>query len=63
MGISTSILTITGGTLRPRRDPNRDLLEERDAMRKNYRRPVEETIAEIGEGRGTKSYLQRLYLV
>jgi hypothetical protein len=52
MGVSTALMTASGGRLRPWRDPNRDLLEEREALRKNYRRPVEETIAELGEGRG-----------
>jgi hypothetical protein len=63
MGISTSILTATGGRLRPWRDPERDILEEREALRKNYRRPVEETIAELGEGRGRMFLISNIDLL
>jgi hypothetical protein len=51
--VATSLLTYTGGELRSKRDPERDIVAEREALRKNYRSPVEQTISEIGEGRGT----------
>ncbi|CCC05375.1 unnamed protein product [Sordaria macrospora k-hell] len=34
------------------RDPNVDEYERKEAMRLNRRRPIEETLAEVGEGRG-----------
>jgi hypothetical protein len=43
----------TGGSLTGyRRDPKVDEFDRKEYMRKNRRRPIEETIAEIGEGRG-----------
>jgi len=38
-----------------KRDPNVDEFERKQALRKNKRRPLEETISEIGEGRGSSS--------
>lgn len=43
----------TGGSLSGfQKDPNVDEFERKTALRKNYRRPIEETIDELGEGRG-----------
>ncbi|KAI0165201.1 NADH-ubiquinone oxidoreductase 213 kDa subunit [Hypoxylon sp. FL1284] len=45
----------TGGSLRggPRTEvPGMDEYDRKEYLRKNRRRPIEETIAEIGEGRG-----------
>jgi len=43
----------TGGALTGyKRDPEVDEFERKQALRKNRRRPIEETISEIGEGRG-----------
>jgi len=43
----------TGGRLTGyQRDPNVDEFDRKEYMRRNRRRPIEETIAEIGEGRG-----------
>jgi hypothetical protein len=43
----------TGGRLTGyQRDPRVDEFDRKEYMRKNRRRPIEETIAEIGEGRG-----------
>jgi hypothetical protein len=45
----------TGGALWGKKDTNDDKMEEYDRkefMRKNRRRPLAETVAEIGEGRG-----------
>lgn len=43
----------TGGKLSGYdRDPEVDEYERKERLRKNRRRPIEETIAELGEGRG-----------
>lgn len=43
----------TGGSLKGYwRSPDVDEYERKEMMRKNRRRPIEETLAEIGEGRG-----------
>lgn len=50
----------TGGRLKGwNRDPEQDEFERKQAIRQNRRRPVEETIAEVGEGRG-KGYHNRM---
>jgi len=42
-----------GGSLSGyKRDPNVDEFDRKQELRKNRRRPIEETIAELGEGRG-----------
>jgi hypothetical protein len=46
----------TGGTFSGyNKDPEIDEFERKQHLRKNKRRPIEETIAEIGEGRGLSS--------
>lgn len=45
----------TGGNLRGFRDPEVDEFERKEQLRKNRRRPIAETISEIGEGRGTSA--------
>jgi len=35
-----------------KRDPEVDEFDRKQELRKNRRRPIEETIAELGEGRG-----------
>lgn len=43
----------TGGRITGyRKDPDVDEFDRKEHMRKNRRRPIEETIAELGEGRG-----------
>jgi len=43
----------TGGSLWGKdKDPNLDKYEQLERIRKNYRTPAEQTIAEVGEGRG-----------
>jgi len=43
----------TGGALTGyQKDPNVDEFERKEALRKNRRRPIEQTIQELGEGRG-----------
>jgi hypothetical protein len=47
----------TGGALTGyERDPEVDELERKEALRKNRRRPIQETLAELGEGRGRLHY-------
>ncbi|KAK3990884.1 hypothetical protein QBC44DRAFT_58945 [Cladorrhinum sp. PSN332] len=58
-GLLTSVVLaayeFTGGSLKGRgRDPEVDEYERKQALRKNRRRPMEETIAEIGEGRSIR---------
>lgn len=44
---------LTGGSLRGmERDPNVDEVSRKEYIRKNRRRPVEETVHQLGEGRG-----------
>ena len=44
---------ITGGSLMgPKKDPDRDEFAEKMKLRANRRRPIQETIDELGEGRG-----------
>lgn len=48
------LFEVTGARLRGWSERNEeDEFERKMAMRANRRRPIEETIAEIGEGRGT----------
>lgn len=43
----------TGGRLTGyERDPNVDEYDRKEQLRKNRRRPIQETIQELGEGRG-----------
>ena len=43
----------TGGTLTGyEKDPSVDEYARKEALRKNRRRPIQETIEELGEGRG-----------
>lgn len=47
------VFDYTGGTLRGEGvDHSVDEFERRERLRKNYRTPGEQTLAEIGEGRG-----------
>ena len=45
--------SFTGGRLSgPPQDPNEDGYAKKMALRTNFRRPIQETIDELGEGRG-----------
>jgi len=47
----------TGNSLRGYdRDPEVDEVARKEYLRKNRRRPIEETIAELGEGRGATAH-------
>ncbi|KAK3487141.1 NADH:ubiquinone reductase [Neurospora crassa] len=51
-GSVVGAFAFSGGLTGWGRDPNVDEFERKEAMRLNRRRPVEETLAEVGEGRG-----------
>lgn len=53
-----STFEYTGGSLRGRartENPEMDEYEYKEAQRKTRRRPIEETLANIGEGRGNST--------
>lgn len=51
--VLTGVMTHTGGSLKGgHQDLDADVKGQKDAHRKNYRSPIEQTIAELGEGRG-----------
>lgn len=52
-GVTLGVLDFTGSRLRGWTDrPEEEEFERKMRLRANRRRPIEETIAEIGEGRG-----------
>ncbi|KAK4237579.1 hypothetical protein C8A03DRAFT_15907 [Achaetomium macrosporum] len=54
-GVILAVYDYTGGSLRGYMErPEMDEYERKEMLRKNRRRPIEETLAEIGEGRGIK---------
>ncbi len=52
----------TGGSLSGNKDKTLDEFERKEQLRKNRRRPIEETLSEIGEGRGTRDALWEHYV-
>ena len=53
VAIAMSVFDYTGGSLAGwSRDPRVDEYERKEALRKNRRRPIAQTISELGEGRG-----------
>jgi len=53
LAIVMSAFDYTGGSLFGyARDPTVDEYDRKEALRKNRRRPIQETIEELGEGRG-----------
>ena len=63
LGAFTAVLLAafeyTGGSLRGyMRDPDEDEYERKERLRKNRRRPIEETLAELGEGKGGGEFLR-----
>lgn len=62
-GATVGAFAFTGGKLSGYdKDPNVDEYERKEAMRLNRRRPVEETLAEVGEGRGRSNQQPPGYL-
>lgn len=54
----------TGGSLMgAARDPTVDEVSRKEYLRKNRRRPVEEIVNELGEGRGEWTFPHPLYAV
>ncbi len=52
VAVTLAVFEYTGGRLSGfRQDPEIDEFERKELLRKNRRRPLEETIAEVGEGR------------
>lgn len=45
-----------GGLSGRQRDPAVDEYERKEKLRKNRRRPIEETLREVGEGRGGSKF-------
>ncbi|KAK4198830.1 Tim17/Tim22/Tim23/Pmp24 family-domain-containing protein [Triangularia verruculosa] len=55
MAVTGAVFEYTGGRFQGfGRDPDVDEYERKEMLRKRYRRPMEETIAEIGEGRSIR---------
>ncbi|KAI9703980.1 MAG: hypothetical protein M1820_005762 [Bogoriella megaspora] len=53
LAIIVGVFDYTGGAITGyQRDPDVDEVARKEFMRKNRRRPIEETIANLGEGRG-----------
>jgi hypothetical protein len=49
-----AVADFTGGSLRGNKDQEVDEYARKEALRMNRRRPIEETIAEVGEGRSIR---------
>ncbi|MCJ1311015.1 hypothetical protein MMC25_004685 [Agyrium rufum] len=53
MAIAMAAFDYTGGSLKGlHRDPDEDEFERKQSLRKNRRRPIGETLQDLGEGRG-----------
>lgn len=52
LGLALAAVRYTGGTLFQSGYPEEDLYARKEEMRKRFRRPLNELINEIGEGRG-----------
>lgn len=52
VSIGMGAFEYTQGLTGYKKDPELDEFERKQALRANRRRPIEETISEIGEGRG-----------
>ena len=53
LGVTMGFFEYTGGRLDGWKDqPTEDEYERKQRLRREQRRPIEETIAELGEGRG-----------
>ncbi len=57
--VTLAIFDLTGGTLRGfSGETEEDRFARKEELRKNRRRPMEETIAQLGDGRGGSTYLR-----
>ncbi|KAF2399847.1 NADH-ubiquinone oxidoreductase 213 kDa subunit [Trichodelitschia bisporula] len=53
LAVLAAAFNFTGGALSGfRKDPHLDEVGRKEALRQNRRRPIEETVSELGEGRG-----------
>ena len=60
--VAVGVFAYTGATPRGRlEDPNRDMLAEKEALKKRRRRPIQEIVDELGEYRGP--YLYKMLLI
>lgn len=67
MGALTAVVLgaydYTGGALTGyKKNPEMDEFERKELLRKNRRRPIEETLSELGEGRGMCKFDQKMTL-
>jgi hypothetical protein len=67
MGALTAVVLgaydYTGGALTGyKRNPEMDEFERKELLRKNRRRPIEQTISELGEGRGMSENDQKAFV-
>ena len=57
LAVVQGVFDYTGGQLTGyERDPNVDEYERKEQLRKNKRRPIQEIIEQLGEGRGRKLF-------
>ncbi len=70
MGYGASLAVImaafdyTGGSLFGyQRNPAIDEYDRKEALRANKRRPIQETIDELGEGRGKQFLLENIFVI
>lgn len=62
VSVVLGVFDYTGGTLSGfGKDPNVDEYERKERLRRNRRRPIQETLDEVGEGRGSKT--ERLSII
>lgn len=55
LAVLQGVFTYTGGTFSGYdKGPSVDEFDRKEQLRKNRRRPIQETLDELGEGRGTK---------
>jgi len=53
LAVTLGVFDYSGGSLKVMfRDPSVDEVERKENLRKNRRRPIEETLEQVGEGRG-----------
>jgi hypothetical protein len=55
VSVGMGAFAYTQGLTGYKKDPELDEFERKQALRANRRRPIEETISEIGEGRGVSA--------
>ena len=64
LAVLMSTYDYTGGSLKGYgRDPEIDEFERKECIRKNKRRPIQETLEQLGEGRGGQHQLERAKLL